>query len=65
MGAFIMEQYYSGAAMLISRELNAFTDIIREVTELDCVGIKKGLSSSAWYTFHSLRMYVLNLIGVI
>lgn len=88
-GATSMEEYYPGAAALITEEFDSFNDIVRLLDAVDCVkignthhvgncGSSLGKSGSlrrspparescggysAAYTFRSLQLYVLNLLG--
>ncbi|KEG06748.1 hypothetical protein DQ04_12451000 [Trypanosoma grayi] len=61
-GGTLMEQYYPGAAALISTELDAFSAVVRQLNQLDCVGLTTPEYKPA-YAFHSLKLYVQNIIG--
>ncbi|CCW69168.1 unnamed protein product [Phytomonas sp. Hart1] len=61
-GTTSMEHYYPGAAALLNEEIESFTDVVRQLTETDCVGLKNPGFTPA-YAFHSLQLYVINLLG--
>jgi sestrin 1/3 len=61
-GATLMEQYYPGAATLMSEEVECFYDVVRQLTKADCVGLMSPDYTPS-YAFRSLQLYVQNLLG--
>ncbi|KPA78545.1 hypothetical protein ABB37_06146 [Leptomonas pyrrhocoris] len=61
-GATSMEQYYPGAATLMSEEIECFFDVVRQLTKADCVGLMSPDYAPS-YAFRSLQLYVQNLLG--
>ena len=61
-GATSMEQYYPGAATLLSEEMECFFDVVRQLTKADCVGLMSPDYTPS-YAFRSLQLYVQNLLG--
>lgn len=61
-GSTLMDQYYPGAAPLLNDEIDSFLDVVRQLTEADCVGLKSP-EYNPTYAFRSLQLYVLNLLG--
>ncbi|GET87776.1 hypothetical protein, conserved [Leishmania tarentolae] len=62
MGATSMEQYYPGAATLLSEEIECYFDVVRQLTKADCVGLMSPDYDPS-YAFRSLQLYVQNLVG--
>lgn len=61
-GATLMEQYYPGAATLMSEEIECYFDLVRQLTKADCVGLMSPDYTPS-YAFRSLQLYVQNLLG--
>lgn len=61
-GSTLMEQYYPGAALLLTEELDSFTDLTEQLCETDCVSIQTAPTTPT-YALASLQMYVMNLLG--